>query len=131
MTEIRLAKADESDFNSTFEFLQTCEALFYNGWACSSGEQWQDWDDDNIYKIEIVRLRKEIALREKCDEDDIDNRTLLFEFLAQKYRGCDCHWRRVIMAAEILIDKVCDPMQDIVEWHPFIERALDDAILGE
>lgn len=128
---IRLAKADQEDFEKTRVFLQCCESLFDNRWACSSDEQWQDWDDEDEDKIAILKLRKQLARDEDCDEDEIDNRILLFEFVKYKYRGCDCNWRRVIMAADVLIYNACDPMQDTVEWHPFIERALEDAILGE
>lgn len=128
---IRLAKADDEDFATTREFLQCCDNLFENRWACCSDEQWQDWNDEDEDKKEILQLRRQLALYEDCDEDEIDNRILLFEFIKQKYRTCECNWRRVVMAADVLIKNACDPMQDTVEWHPFIERILDDAILGE
>lgn len=128
---LRLARFDEKDYDKTLSFLQIMEQLFDNRWACSHDGQWEEWDDDDEDKRKLLSIRKELAAEEGYSEEDVDNRLVLFEFIKQKYRGIDCHWRRVLMAAEVLADNVCDPLQDTVEYHPYIERALEDSILGE
>jgi hypothetical protein len=129
--KLRMAKATLEDIDKTRDFLQILEQLFDNRWFCSHDAQWEDWDDEDENKQEIFRIRKRLAFEEGLSESDVDNGLILFEFIKQKYREIDCHWNRVLGNVDVLIYNACDPQQDTVEWHPYIERALENSILGE
>lgn len=128
---VRLAKFDEADFDATNDFLSALDSIFDNRWFCSNEEQWKEWDDDDPDKTLMLRIQHELGFEESCDPDDVDNRLIIYEFVKRKFRACECGWRSVIMAADILVRAACDPMVDTVEWHPMIERMLEDVMLGE
>jgi hypothetical protein len=62
---------------------------------------------------------------DECEEDSID---LSPEEFTEKLRelwggrfkpaGVDCAWTRVVFGCDILIDNVCDPNADTLEWKP-------------
>lgn len=103
---ISLAIATEEDLDKTRGFLQVLDQLFDSRWFSSHESQWEDWDDEDENKQHLLRVRKQLAWEEDCDEDEIDNKLILFEFIKQKYKECDCHWGRSIMNAQVLIDNV-------------------------
>lgn len=127
---ITIAKADKEDFEAVYNLLVPMEELFNSHW--SNEEQWVDWDDDDEHKQELLAIRKEVAQDERCDEDDVDNRLILFEFIKRKMQACSCsEWHRVVTASECLIDTFCDPNDDSLAWRPDLDRAMDYTILGE
>lgn len=122
---MRVAKATSEDFEKTRSFLQACENIWDNRSNYSirvEENEWQSWDDEDEDKILILKLRKEIADDEGCDVVEVDNRILMYEFIRRKYKKADCHWNRVIMAADILIDTCCDPQLTYLEWSPYYEQ---------
>ncbi len=106
------------------------EELFNNRW--SNEESWIEWDDDNEDKLELLAIRKEIAEEEYCDEDEVDNRLVLYEFIKRRMRLCGCsNWQRVVTAAECLIGTFCDPQESCLAWRPDLKRAMYNTMLGE
>ena len=131
MSKLKLSKATDNDFDLTSDFLSACSQLFDSRHFRSFEEDWKHWDDQDDDKIKITQLQKLLAEEENCEPNEVDNRLILYEFIKWKYKKCDCHWGRVIMAASVLIDSVCNPQCDTVELHPHIARALENTILGE
>ena len=130
MSTIRVAKADENDFERVYNLLRPLQLLFGNKW--SDEESWSEWDDDDPDKLELLKIRKAVADEEGYDPEDVDNRLVLFEFIKRRYKKADCGcWQRVVMSAECLIDSVCDPQKDYLDWHPYLVRATADSMLGE
>lgn len=122
---MRMAKADEEDFESTNTFLHACENLWASRRAYSLHNNetgWVDWDDDDKDKIELLEIRENLAKQDGCDELDVDSRLVIYEFIKRKYRQCDNNWARVTLAARILIDSVCDPQKDYLDYSPYLEE---------
>ena len=127
---ISIAKATEKDFAAVNNLLSPMEELFNSHW--SNEDDWTDWDDDDEDKQELLSIRKEVARYERCDEDEVDNRLVIYEFIKRRMQACACsEWRRVVIAAECLIDTFCDPNDDSLSWRPDLDRAMDYTILGE
>lgn len=121
--QITIAKASKNDFEKVYNLLSPMEELFNNRW--SNEESWTEWDDDNEDKLELLAIRKEIAEEEYCDEDEVDNRLVLYEFIKRRMRLCGCsNWQRVVTAAECLIDIFCDPQESCLAWRPDLKRAM-------
>lgn len=122
---MRMAKADNEDFETTHKFLSTCEMFWdnRNRFSCRDQEsEWETWDDDDEDKIYILKVRKELAEEEGCDPDDVDNWLLIYEVIKRRYKACDCNWRRVTLGAQILIEQVCDPQKDYLDYSPYLEE---------
>ena len=128
--QITIAKASKNDFEKVYNLLSPMEELFNNRW--SNEESWTEWDDDNEDKLELLAIRKEIAEEEYCDEDEVDNRLVLYEFIKRRMRLCGCsNWQRVVTAAECLIDTFCDPQESCLAWRPDLKRAMYNTMRGE
>lgn len=58
----------------------------------------------------------------KADKEDIHS--LMDYLIRNEKRSGGKHskfphgWRRVLMAADVLIDNVCDPTEDVLGYHP-------------
>lgn len=120
---MRMAKADEKDFETTLKFLQACEMM----WSKrpyefhEPAEEWESWNDDDEDKGDLVMLQKRIAKEEGISETDVDYRIVVYEFIRRKYKACDCNWARVYWAAQILIPEVCDHQKDYLDYTPYLE----------
>lgn len=127
---MKIAKASNEDFDKVYNLLQPMEELFNSHW--NNEENWIEWDDEDKDKQELLVIRKEIAEEDHYDEEDVDNRIVLFEFIKRRMRLCGCsNWQRVVIAAECLIETFCDPQEDFLSWRPDLERAMDYTMLGE
>lgn len=125
-----IAKASKDDFEKVYNLLSPMEELFNSKWC--NEEEWTEWDDGDEDKQELLAIRKEIAEDEYCEEDEVDNRLILYEFIKRRMRLCGCsNWQRVVVAAECLIDTFCDPQESCLAWRPDLERAMDNMMLGE
>lgn len=122
---MRVAKADKEDIEVTMKFLQACELFWDNRRTYSLNDketEWLDLDEDDDDKKELLKIRKGLARYEGCTEDEVDNRLIIFEFLKRRYQHADAMWRRVVFAADILIDNVCDESLSYLEYHPSFEQ---------
>ncbi|MDY5354384.1 MAG: hypothetical protein SPG69_10270 [Bacteroides pyogenes] len=127
---MRIGKASKDDFEKMYNLLLPMENLFNRHWY--NEDEWMEWDDANKDKQELLAIRKELAEEEDCDEEDVDNRLVIYEFVKRRMKECGCgEWQRIVCAAESLIDTFCDPQDDCLAWRPDLERAMDNVMLGE
>jgi hypothetical protein len=125
MAGLRMAKADNEDFEVTTKFLRICESFWDNRNRYSFKDtetDWETWDEDDEDKLYILKVRKELAEEEDCDLEHVDNRLLIYEVVKRFYKKCDCHWNRVTLGAQILIEQVCDPQKDYLDYSPYLEE---------
>lgn len=128
---MKIAKASKEDIHTTLDFMSAMDNLF-DSRGSSKEEEWKKfWDDEDPDKIALLKIQKELAEELDCDEESIDNDLILFRFIKSKFRRCEFNWRRVVFASDVLIDNVCDPTEDYLKYHPFIERATDESMLVE
>lgn len=124
MPGIRVAKASEKDIELTRDFLQMCEAFWDNRNVFSLHElesDWENWDDDDQDKKLLLKIRQDLCDEEGIKVKQLDNRLVVYEFLKRKYKKADNRWGRVVMAAEVLIDNVCDPTEGHLAFFPAFE----------
>lgn len=121
---MRIAKADEEDLETTRDFLQACEQLWSRRpyQMGDPAEEWEEWDDDDQDKIQLLTIRKRLAKELRYSEDDVDHRLIIYEFLKSKYKKCDCNWGRVYYAAAALIPHFCDPQKSYLDASPYLEE---------
>ena len=126
---MKVAKADKDDFERVWNFFIPVEALFDNRHGCYHDEDWRDWDDDDEDKKELLEIENQ--LREEEGEDiwgRVDNRLVLFEFIKRRFQAAEyCGGiGRILTDAETLIESVCDPDLDYIEYRPEIKKAIDE-----
>lgn len=120
--QMKIAKADGEDLKTTIDFLNACDAIWDNRFSMRPPEnEWEEWDDDDEEKAFILKLRKDLAADEGIKESDVDNRALMYEYLRHRFLNCSTKWRRVVWAADVLIDTFCDPTEDVLASLPGIE----------
>lgn len=118
---MRMAKADEKDFETTLTFMKACE----NMWDKrpfefhEPAEEWETWDDDDKDKQELLYIKNRFV---KELGEDVDYRIVVYEWIRRKYKECNCNWARVYWAAHILVPEVCDPQLTYLSYSPFLEK---------
>lgn len=120
MPSIKVAKATERDIHGTRDFMQAAElALEVERFSLSdAAAKWRELDsDDDDWKL-IIHLRKELAEELDIDQMDVDDRLTMYEFLKEKFRRNAIGWQRTVIAADVLIDNVCDPTGTVLDFHP-------------
>ena len=128
---MRIAKATPEDFQAVRDLLQTMDALFDNRYF-SLESDWLNWSDDDADKQELLDIRAELARSEHEDEEYVDNRLILYEFIKRRFKLANRgSWQRVVIAAEALIGAFCDPHEDCLAWSPELARASANMMLGE
>ncbi len=120
---MKMTKPTEEDFDIVGAFFNACEnSLERQKYSLGNPEeQWKEWEDDDEDKIAILKLRKYISHNEEIEEDAIDNRVLMFEYLKQKFAPAGARWRRVYHGASVCIDNACDPTERTLEFLPGID----------
>lgn len=84
---MKLAKAEEKDFDKVYGFINVMDDLFDSRFF-SHEEDWRDWPDDDEDKKLLLEIEKEI--RETDGEDvwsNVDNRLILYEFVKRGVEG--------------------------------------------
>lgn len=120
---MRIAKATPEDFEGLRDFRHFCEGVLEKQRFSlrSPEDNWEEWDDDDEDKQWILKMRKEIAEEEGIEPEDVDIRIVLYECLKRIYRKAN-GWYRVTTAADVLIDNVCDPQKDYLDYRPSLEE---------
>jgi hypothetical protein len=121
--QMKIAKADKEDIESTMNFLQAAEMALERskyGMRCAESN-WEQLDDDDADMIMIQGIRKRMADDDGCEPHEVDNRLLMYEFLQRKFRAASSSWRRVVWGCDALIDTFCDPTVDHLESLPGID----------
>lgn len=124
MAYMTIARADKQDFDTTNAFMQAAESVLEKQKFSflSPSESWEDWDDYDEDKKLIIKIRSRIAKEENCEEEEVDNRILCYEFLKDKFRHASCNWRRVHWAADAWERYAQDPQKDILHFAPQFEQ---------
>lgn len=129
MTALKMAKAEKEEFELTMGFVRVMEALFDDRPFFCREEDWRDWPDEDEDKKKLLEIEKEVIDEDgTCWDGKPDNRLVLYEFIKRKWRAANFYgsFGRIIMDAEILIDNVCDPELDYLEFKPEIWAAMKE-----
>ena len=124
---MKAAKADKEEIDRVQKFYNLVESLLDSRWG-DSDEDWRTWDDKDEDKKEILEIEEELKLWEGTDLDGhVDNRIVLYEFFKKRFKEVD--WGgsigRVLMNADVLVNQVCDPDLDYLDFNPEIKQALE------
>lgn len=119
---MKVAKATSDEFDKIYNFINVMDNLLDNRSWYAEEDDWKNWDDDDQDKIELLKIEKELK-----SYGDEDNRLILYEFIKKKWREVNYSgsFQRIITDAEVLIDNVCDPELDYLEYKPEIKEAID------
>lgn len=124
---MKVAKADKEEFEKVYNFISVMEALFEGRSFFSHEEDWRDWSDDDEDKKMLLEIEEEIRESDGEYIDGVDNRLILYTFIRRKWREVNyCgSFGRIVTDAEVLIDSVCDPDLDYLEYKPIIKEAIE------
>lgn len=124
---MKVAKADKEEFEKVYNFISIMDALFNGRSFFSNEEDWREWADDDEDKKMLLEIEEEIRESDGEYVDGIDNRLILYTFIKRKWREANyCgSFDRIVANAEVLIDNVCDPDLDYLEYKPDIKAAIE------
>jgi len=128
---LTVAKATKDEFKRVWSFLHPMEALFDSRGFFSNEEDWRDWDDDDKDKKMLLKIEKElIEGGEAYWGDHPDNRLILFEYIKRKFLEANYSGSigRILFDCETLIENVCDPKLDYLEFKPSLMYAERNAL---
>lgn len=123
---MKAAKADREEVEKVQALYSLMEFLWDGRW--NSDEDWRDWDDDNEDKIALLKLEEELKEYEGTDLDGhVDNRIILYEYFKRRFIEADEYGSigRVLMNADVLIEQVCNPDLDYLDFNSEIKEALE------
>lgn len=124
---MKVAKADNKEFDKVYDFINVMDKLFDNKFF-SDEESWREWDDDDEDKKLLLKIEKDLKETEGSDIwGKVDNRLILYEFIRLKWKKANYYgsFQRIVMDADCLIDNVCDPDLDYLEYKPEIKQAIE------
>ena len=128
---VTVAKATKDEFERVWSFLHPMEALFDSRGFFSNEEDWRDWDDDDEDKKMLLKIEKElIADGDEGWSGHPDNRLILYEFMKRKFLKANHSGSigRILFDCQTLIENVCDPKLDYLEFKPSIMYAERNAL---
>lgn len=97
--EVKMAKASKEDIQKTIAFFRFIEEFMEYGTHTPENDEVEEESIDLSDEDFVERLRAMWGCRFKP-------------------AGVDCSWSRVVFGCDILIDNVCDPNADTLEWKP-------------
>lgn len=124
---MKVAKADKEEFDKVYNFINVMDSLFDSRFW-SHEEEWRDWSDDDPDKQLLLKIEAEVKESDgECVLEGVDNRLILYYFIKMKWREANyCgSFQRIVTDAEVLIDNVCDPDIDYLEYKPEIKEAIE------
>ena len=124
---MKVAKADSNEFDKVYDFINVMDDLFDNKFF-SDEESWREWNDDDEDKKLLLKIEKDLKETEGSDIwGEVDNRLILYEFIRLKWKKANyCgSFQRIVTDADVLIDNVCDPDLDYLEYKPEIKQAIE------
>ena len=76
----------------------------------------------------MLEIEEEIKETDGEDIWGVDNRLILYEFIKRKWKKANwCgSFQRIVTDAEVLIEDVCDPDLDYLEYRPDIREAMEE-----
>lgn len=124
---MKVAKADSKEFDKVYDFINVMDELFDNKFF-SNEECWREWNDDDEDKKLLLKIEKDLKETEGSDIwGEVDNRLILYEFIRLKWKKANYYgsFQRIVTDADVLIDNVCDPDLDYLEYKPEIKQAIE------
>ena len=123
---MKVAKAKKEEFDKVYDFINVMDALFDTRWCFSQEESWREWDEDDSDKQMLLKIEKE--LEQEFGDYHFFNDMILFEFIKRKWKKTNyCgSFQRIVTDAECLIDDVCDPDLDYLEFKPEYKEAIEN-----
>lgn len=120
---MKVAKADKEEFDKVYNFINIMNTLF-DGSFFSNEECWRDWDDDDKDKKLLLEIEQYLK---NTEDEPVDNRLILYYFIKRKWKEADYYgsFGRIVTDADVLIDNVCDPDLDYLEYNKEIKQALE------
>ncbi len=121
---ITQAKASEKDFDLVNTFFQALDVIF-------SGEYIKEVIDayEEDTGIKFKSIAGDLDLDDECEDEYSDE--IKLEYIRRLHGLIRNRYRRVIHGYYTLAENVLDPNENTLCYHPFIARAMSDAILGE
>lgn len=116
--QLKMAKASRDDFDRVIKFFNFIEEYMEYGTHTPENE---DFEEESI------------------DLDDEKFVEMLRTLWGGRFKppGVYCMWSRVVFGCQVLIENVCDPSADTLEWKPELAAKLEpnkekiDEILGK
>lgn len=118
---MKIHKQSARDHQAVMAFVNACETVLERQKYSSTNpyDNWQEWDDDDADKQQILAIRKRIAKDDDIDENEVDGRIIAYEYL----KGCYTHRLQLsVLSAQVLIENVCDETKDYLDYHPSFEQ---------
>ena len=81
---MKVAKADEKEFDKVYDFINVMDELFDSRFF-SHEEEWRNWDDDDEDKKLLLEIEEEIKETDGEDIWGVDNRLILDEINKRKW----------------------------------------------
>lgn len=104
--QVKMAKASPDDIQKVREFFQFLEEYFEYGTHTPESEEFEEESVDLTPEQFVELLGRKWGGRFKP-------------------AGVDAAWSRVVFGCEILIQNVCDPDADTLEWKPSIAKQIE------
>ena len=103
---MKMAKASKDDIDRCRKLFQFIEEYMDHGTFTPENDETEE-ESVELTEDEFVRMLK--------------------GFWGGRFKpaGVDCSWRRVVLGCDILIDNVCDPDSDTLEWKPELAEKLN------
>lgn len=105
---MKMAKASKDDIDRCCKFFQFVEEFMEYGTHTPQNDEYEEESIDLTDEAFVERLRTMWGGRFRPN-------------------GVDCAWSRVVFGCDILIDNVCDPNADTLEWKPEYAAKLAEA----
>lgn len=118
MPGMRMAKADANDIGQCRDFFHLYEYVIENGELTDEIIK-SDWEEGDVEYKELMKhviKKEEKWARGSVGEFDY------YSFFYDWHTILAPRWRRVVWGVEILIESVCDPQKDYLDYSPYLEE---------
>lgn len=103
--EVKMAKASKDDIDRCRKFFQFVEEFMEYGTHTPESDEFEEDSIDLTDEMFVKKLRELWGRR-------------------FGHQGVDVAWNRVVWGCDLLIDNVCDPDSDTLEWKPEYAKKL-------
>lgn len=124
---LSVAKPSEKDMDECYRFLRIMESLTDDRlFHSSSASDWKEWNkEDEDYEL-LNYCRNQLIQDGEDDEDELDDRLVLWEYVKWFFNRCPSSFARVLMCAQMALDNAFDEKSNTIEWKPEIAKAMEE-----